>query len=120
MKRILGSVIHILLVIGTLLLCTSKLNGSDELGSFMKPLEKVEMIPYRLVPSGDVHCAISIEIIEPISMVSIPHRYEEEIEEVILDRITFEVTNPFAENEIFYIDGKPYFLLRVPYTGVKW
>ena len=60
MKRILGSVIHILLVIGTLLLCTSKLNGSDEWGSFMKPLEKVEMIPYRLVPSGDVHCAISI------------------------------------------------------------
>jgi len=111
MKRILGSIIHILLVIGTLLLCTSKLNGMQN---------KVEMIPYRLVPSMDIECPIQIEIIHPISMLGVPVIYEDEFVEVIKERVVFEVTNPFAHNEIFSIDGKQYYLLRVPYTGVSW
>jgi hypothetical protein len=111
MKRILGSIIHILLVLGTLLLCTSKLNGMQS---------NVEMIPYRLVPSMDIECPIQIEIIHPISMLGVPIIYEDEFIEVIKERVIFETTNPFAQNEIFSIDGKQYYLLRVPYTGVSW
>ena len=78
------------------------------------------MIPYRLVPSGDVSCPIVIEIIHPITMMDIPAVYNDELQEIIMDRAIFEVTNPFAQNEVFEIDGKLYYLLRVPYTGVVW
>ena len=61
MKRI--SVIHLILVVGTLILCSSKLNGMQS---------NVEMIPYRLVPSMDIECPIHIEIIHPISMLGVP------------------------------------------------
>ena len=111
MRKLGLSLIHIVLVIGTLLLCTSKLNGMQN---------QVEMIPYRLVPSGDIHCPIDIDIIHPVSMLGIPHRYESELDEIIRERIVFELTNPFSQNEIFHIDGKPYYLLRIPYTGVRW
>jgi|TARA_R110002096_G_scaffold210634_6_gene397975 hypothetical protein len=109
MKRI--SVIHLILVVGTLILCSSKLNGMQS---------NVEMIPYRLVPSMDIECPIHIEIIHPISMLGVPLIYEDEFIEVIKERVVFETTNPFAQNEIFSIDGKQYYLLRVPYTGVSW
>tara|TARA_R100001377_G_scaffold81198_1_gene60582 strand:- start:1288 stop:1626 length:339 start_codon:yes stop_codon:yes gene_type:complete len=111
MKKFLGTVIHIVLVFGTLLLCTSKLSSNQS---------KVEMIPYRLVPSGDVTCPMDIEIIQPLTMVGIPILYNDELEEIIMDRIVFEITNPFAQNEIFKIDDKFYYLLRVPYTGAIW
>ena len=103
MKKFLGPVIHIVLALGTLLLCTSKLNGNQSI---------VEMIPYRLVPSGDVNC--------PMDMVGIPIVYSDELEEIIMDRIVYELTNPFAQNEIFIIDDKSYYLLRVPYTESIW
>ena len=74
MKRI--SVIHLILVVGTLILCSS--------------------------------------------MLGVPLIYEDEFIEVIKERVVFETTNPFAQNEIFSIDGKQYYLLRVPYTGVSW
>ena len=53
-------------------------------------------------------------------MLGVPVIYEDEFVEVIKERVVFEVTNPFAHNEIFSIDGKQYYLLRVPYTGVNW
>ena len=46
--------------------------------------------------------------------------HAEETEEIIIDRIIYEMTNPFANNEIFIIDGNYYYLLRVPYTGALW
>jgi len=111
MKRFLGTVIHIVLVLGTMLLCTSKLSGNQS---------EVEMIPYRLVPSGDVNCPIDIEIIQPLTMTGIPIVYSDELEEIIMDRIAFEIINPFAQTEIFNIDDKSYYLLRIPYTGSIW
>jgi hypothetical protein len=111
MKKFLGPVIHIVLALGTLLLCTSKLNGNQSI---------VEMIPYRLVPSGDVNCPMDIEMIQPLTMMGIPIVYSDELEEIIMDRIVYELTNPFAQNEIFIIDDKSYYLLRVPYTESIW
>jgi len=111
MKKFLATLIHIILVIGVLVLCSSKLSGNQS---------EVEMIPYRLVPSGDVNCPIDIEIIHPLTMTHIPIVYSDELEEIIMDRIAFEIINPFVQNEIFNIDDKCYYLLRIPYTGVDW
>jgi hypothetical protein len=46
--------------------------------------------------------------------------YSYEVEEIIIERIVFETTNPFSQGDIFIIDDKYYFLLRIPYTGVQW
>lgn len=102
---------NILISLSILLLCTSKLSGNQS---------KVEMIPYRIVPSGDVNCPVDIEIIHPLAMAVIPIVYSDELEEIIMDRIAFEIINPFAQNEIFNIDDKSYYLLRIPYTGTLW
>tara|TARA_R110000803_G_scaffold182878_1_gene245278 strand:+ start:406 stop:747 length:342 start_codon:yes stop_codon:yes gene_type:complete len=110
-KKFLATTIHIILVLGVLILCTSKLNGNQS---------KVEMIPFRVIPTGDITCPIGIEIIQPITMLGVSILYNDELEEIIMDRAIFEVTNPFAQNEIFEIDGKSYYLLRIPYTGVIW
>ena len=32
----------------------------------------------------------------------------------------FEHTNPWAVKEMFYIDDKAYFLVRVPFQGYEW
>ena len=107
MKK-LFTIVHLVLVLLTLLFCTAK--GQSD----------VEMIPYRLLPSHDVSCPISIEIIKPVSFNGLSTIYSYEIEEIIIDRVIFETTNQFAQNEVFEIDGKHYYLLRVPYTGANW
>ena len=107
MKR-LYSIVHIAIVAGTLLFCS------------LKGQSGVEMIPYRLLPSHDVSCPIEIEIIKPVSFGSLSTFYSQEIADIIIDRIVFELTNQFAQNEVFSIDDKYYYLLRVPYTGVFW
>ena len=107
MKK-LFTIVHLVLVLLTLLFCTAK--GQSD----------VEMIPYRLLPSHDVSCPISIEIIKPVSFNGLSTIYSQEIEDIIIDRIVFELTNQFAQNEVFSIDDKYYYLLRVPYTGVFW
>ena len=111
MKKFLATAVHIVLVIGVLILCTSKLYGNQA---------SVEMIPFRVVPTGDITCPIGIEIIQPISLSGVSIFYGEELEEIIMDRAIFEVTNPFAQNEIFRLEGKSYYLLRIPYTGADW
>ena len=107
MKR-LFSVIHIVLVIVTFMFCTAK-------GQY-----RIEMVPYRLVPAFDEGCHLEIEIIRPVALNGLPVIYSIELEEVIIDRIVFETTNQFAKNEVFTIDNKHYYLLRIPYTGVNW
>jgi hypothetical protein len=109
--KMIKNILISLSIVGTLLLCTSKLSGNQS---------KVEMIPFRVIPTGDITCPIGIEIIQPITMLGVSILYNDELEEIIMDRAIFEVTNPFAQNEIFEIDGKSYYLLRIPYTGVIW
>ena len=107
MKR-LYSILHITLVAGTLLFCSLK----GQVGP--------EVIPYRLIPSSDMHCPIDIEIVKPVTFDNMNKIYSYEVEEVIINRIVFESTNPFSQGEVFIVDDKYYFLLRIPYTGVQW
>ena len=102
------TIIHILLVFFTFV---AVLKGNQN---------SVEMIPYRLLPAYDADCHIEIEIINPVTMGGMVEIHAEETKEIILDRIIYEMTNPFANNEIFIIDGNYYYLLRVPYTGALW
>lgn len=107
MKR-LYSAVHILLTVVTLLFCT------------VKGQVKPEVVPYRLIPTSDIYCPIEIEIVKPVTFDNMNRIYSYEVEEIIIDRIVFETTNPFNQGEIFMVDDDYYFLLRIPYTGVQW
>ena len=109
MKK-LYTIVHLVLVLFTLLFCT------------VKGQNRIEMIPYRLIPNYDATChrGIEVEIIKPVTFNGLSTIYSYEIEEIIVDRVIFETTNQFAQNEVFEIDGKHYYLLRVPYTGANW
>ena len=65
-------------------------------------------------------CYINIEIVEPAKFNNMVETHSEEVREILMNRIVFELTNPYAENELFIIDGNYYYLIRVPYTGVMW
>ena len=80
--------------------------------------QNVEIVPFRLVPSLDPYCQIKVEIVEPVTFLSVPIVYKEEILEILIDRAVFEVTNPFAVNEPFQVDDKFYHLVKIPNTGI--
>ena len=108
-KQLRLSVVHLIIAILALALCTSKLNG-----------QHIEIVPYRLTPSYDVHCPINIELVEPVTFMLMPDIYKQEVYEILLDRVVFEETNPFALNEPFQVDDKYYQLIRIPNTGDNW
>jgi hypothetical protein len=78
---------------------------------------KPEIIGYVLKPSNDIHCQIQIEIVESFNWENESATLQEEILEILMDRIVFEETNFWGVNEIFYVDDKPFVLIRLPYTG---
>jgi|TARA_B100000902_G_C26586552_1_gene563758 hypothetical protein len=78
---------------------------------------KPEIIGYVLKPSNDVHCQIQIEIVESFNWENESATLQEEILEILMDRIIFEETNYWGVNEIFYVIDKPFILIRLPYTG---
>ena len=82
--------------------------------------QSVEIVPFRLVPSLDPYGHIKIEIVEPVTFLSVPDVYKQEILEILIDRAVFEMTNPFAVNEPFQVDDKFYHLVRIPNTGGDW
>jgi|14BtaG_2_1085337.scaffolds.fasta_scaffold37591_3 hypothetical protein len=106
MRRLL-SVIHILLVLAAFILCTVRSQAI------------IEIIPYRIIPAYD-GCDVEIEIINPITDDGIISFHASETKEIILDRIIYELTSPLTYNDVFTIDGKPYYLIRIPYTGATW
>ena len=83
-------------------------------------VERPEIIAYQLVPGRDMYCHFEIQIIEAFAWNNIPEMQREETKEIVIDRIVFENTNPWAVNEMFYIDDKAYFLVRVPFQGYEW
>jgi len=116
MKKANLSLIHILIAI--LAIIFSRLDG--QVGPVLLQ-EKPEIIPYRLVPSWDVHCQIKIEIVEGFGWDDLHEPQREETMEIIMDRIVFEETSQWANREMFYIDNKPYYLVRLPFTdGQLW
>ena len=82
--------------------------------------QQPEIIAYQLVPGQNNFCHFEIKIIEAFGWLDYPAPQYEETKEIIEERIVFEETNPWAVSEVFYIDDKPYFLVRVPFTGVEW
>ena len=81
---------------------------------------KPEMIPYRLVPSDsqpDHLLEIEIELIHPYAVESMIEVHKQETLDIIYERIEFETINPDGRNQMFEIDNKLYYLIRIPYTG---
>jgi hypothetical protein len=83
-------------------------------------VDRPEIIAYQLVPGKDMYCHFEIQIVEAFAWNNIPKMQREETKEIVIDRIVFEHTNPWAINEMFYIDDKAYFLVRVPFQGYEW
>ena len=116
--------LHILIVVLTFIYSFAK--GQDYI--LPDPLllqetsgvERPEIIAYQLVPGQDMYCHFEIQIIEAFAWNNIPEMQREETKEIVVDRIIFEHTNPWAINEMFYIDDKAYFLVRVPFQGYEW
>tara|TARA_A100001391_G_scaffold188262_1_gene158699 strand:- start:58 stop:432 length:375 start_codon:yes stop_codon:yes gene_type:complete len=115
MKRTTMSIVHLILAICAFLFGIG-LKGQ----SYPEAGKHVEMIPYRIVPTYGGMCYVDIEIVEPAKFNSMVETHSEEVREILMDRIVFELTNPYAENELFIIDGNYYYLIRVPYTGALW
>jgi len=107
MKKLNLSIIHIIIAVVALMFGSAR-------------AQSIEIVPYRLVPSHDVHCQIQIELVEPVTFLNLPDIYKQEIHEILLERAVFEETNPFAINEPFRVDDKFYQLIRIPNTGDTW
>ncbi len=93
------------------------------LGILYSNQERAEMIPYMLAPNDyepDNRLEVGIIIVHPVTTSGIPAVQEEEVLEIIYERIEFEILNPSSVGDIFIIDGKSYFLIRIPYTGAIW
>jgi|TARA_A100001391_G_C4890894_1_gene230843 hypothetical protein len=128
MKKISLSWLHLLIVAITFLYSFTK--GQDRryipvpdpilIQEQHNLVERPEIIAYQLVPGKDNYCHFEIQIIEAFAWNNIPEAQRFETEEIVIDRIVFEATNPWAINEMFYIDDKAYFLVRVPYQGHEW
>jgi hypothetical protein len=85
--------------------------------------QKPEMIPYRLIPTDyypDDRLELEIELIYPYTMENMVEVHKEETLEIVFERINYETIHPEQSNQLFSIDGKLYYLIRIPYTGVVW
>jgi hypothetical protein len=92
-------------------------------GNLLRGQSRPEMVPYRLVPSDphpDHLLEMEIEIIQPYTVETLISVHKQETMNIIYERIEFETINPDGRNQIFEIDGKLYYLIRIPYTGVQW
>ena len=114
MKKFTLSVIHLAIALLVLVFMVAKLEVQD----------KPEMIPYRIIPidylPGDCRLEFGVEMIQPYQIENLVEVHKEETLEIIYERIAYEMVNPNHTNQIFKIDGKLYFLIRVPYTGTIW
>ena len=127
MRKISLSWLHLLIVALTFLYSFTR--GQDYPYVLPDPIllqeqatgaERPEIIAYQLVPGRDMYCHFEIQIVEAFAWNNIPEMQREETKEIVIDRIVFEHTNPWAINEMFYIDDKAYFLVRVPFQGYEW
>ncbi len=116
MKKSTLTIIHIVVAVLALGFGISKLNGQG----YPNATTPVEMVPYRLSPSDDLDCHIEIEIIEPASFNNMVEVYSDEIREILRERIVFEVVNPHSASEMFSIDNRYYYVIRLPNTGELW
>ena len=78
--------------------------------------ELPEIVPYRLVPSQDYGCWLEIEIVEPVNAQYTYQTHREEILEILMERAAYEEINPMERSQMFSIDDKTYYLVRIPYN----
>ena len=105
MKKKTISIIHIVLVALTFI--------SVLKGGFPRVYDRPEIIPYKLVPSVAEIDVLTIEIIEPNCIVDIPEVQREETIEIIYQRIKLQETGYWILNDVFWIDDKPYILIKI-------
>ena len=99
------SIIHVVLVVLTFI--------SVLKGGFPRVYDRPEIIPYKLVPSVAEIDVLTIEIIEPNCIVDIPEIQREETIEIIYQRIKLQETGYWIHNDVFWIDDKPYILIKI-------
>ena len=99
------SIIHVVLVVLTFM--------SVLRGGFPRVYDRPEIIPYKLVPSVAEIDVLTIEIIEPNCIVDIPEIQREETIEIIYRRIKLQETGYWILNDVFWIDDKPYILIKI-------
>ena len=99
------SIIHVVLVVLTFM--------SVLKGGFPRVYDRPEIIPYKLVPSVAEIDVLTIEIIEPNCIVDIPEVQREETIEIIYRRIKLQETGYWILNDVFWIDDKPYILIKI-------
>lgn len=104
-KKYFPTVIHIIVAAVTFL--------SVAKGSFPRVYDRPEIIPYKLVPSVAEIDVLTIEIIEPNCIVDIPEIQREETIEIIYQRIKLQETGYWILNDVFWIDDKPYILIKI-------
>ena len=105
MKRKTISIIHVVLVVLTFI--------SVLKGGFPRVYDRPEIIPYKLVPSVAEIDVLTIEIIEPNCIVDIPEIQREQTIEIIYERIKLQETGYWILNDVFWIDDKPYILIKI-------
>jgi len=81
-----------------------------------------EIIPYRLVPSGDNFCHMEIEIVEPHSFIHMLEIQKEETLDILKERAAHEMIQPHEQGTVFSIDNKDYIMFRLPFdvTYSQW
>ena len=123
MKRIMISIIHVVLVALTFIGVARGQNIDYYVDNDFELLPiPPELVPYQIVPLDpvpDCRLEMGIELIYPQSIMNMPEAQKEETLEIIYQRVAFEISNPEKSAGLFQIDGRMYHLVRIPYTGAS-
>ena len=123
MKRIMISLIHVILVAITFI-GVVRGQGLDYYVDSKFELLPIppELVPYQIVPLDpvpDCRLEMGIELIFPQAIMDMPEPQKEETLEIIYKRVAFEISNPDETAGLFQVDGRMYHLIRIPYTGAS-
>ena len=123
MKRIIVSLIHVVLVALTFISVARGQNLDYYVDSEFELLPiPPELIPYQIVPLDpvpDCRLEMGIELISPQAIMNMPEPQKEETLQIIYQRVAFEISNPEKSAGLFQVDGRMYHLVRIPYTGAS-
>ena len=123
MKRVMISIIHVILVALTFISVTRGQGLDYYVDSDFELLPMPpELIPYQIVPLDpvpDCRLEMGIELIYPQAIMNMPEPQKEETLQIIYQRVAFEISNPDKTAGLFQVDGRMYHLVRIPYTGAS-